>query len=194
MLNVVLMGGNGYLGRNFTKQWLANETGETHFYVLSRSGKNQLNDSAITNIKVDVTDQAEVLKAIPKQVDYIIDFVGAPSDDPQVFAKLNQQPAQVMRAVAQERHVKAMGFVGGILGPKKFTQTKKELIHYLQESTVPLAYVEPTLVYGAGRKDKMTRNVPLLKFLGLFSSKFKPVLVDEVVGELRDKLLAAGNK
>lgn len=188
------MGGNGYLGRNFTKQWLANEAGEVHFYVLSRSGENQLKNPAITNIKVDVTDQVAVLKSIPERVDYIVDFVGAPNDDPEVFAKLNQQPARVMRAVAQKRQVKAMGFIGGVLGPKKFTQTKKELIHYLQESTVPVAYVEPTLVYGAGRKDKMTRNVPLLKFLGLFSKNFKPVLVGEVVDELRRKLLAAGNK
>lgn len=194
MLNVVLMGGNGYLGRNFTKQWLANETDATHFYVLSRSGKNQLKDPAITNIQVDVTDQAAVLRAIPEQVDYIVDFVGAPSDDPEVFAKLNQQPVQVMRAVAQKRQAKAMGFIGGVLGPKQFTRTKKELIYYLQKSPVPLAYVEPTLVYGAGRKDKMTRNVPLLKFLGLFSKKFKPVLVDAVVNELRTKLLAAGKQ
>lgn len=111
-----------------------------------------------------MTDEQAVLDAIPDTIDYIVDFVGAPSNDPQEFIKLNQQPAHVMRAVAEKRHAKAMGFIGGILGPKKFTTVKKELIAYLQESSVPLAYVEPTLVYGAGRKDKMTRNVPLLKF------------------------------
>lgn len=85
-----------------------------------------------------------------------------------------------------------MGFVGGVLGPKQFTSTKKQLIKYLQESTIPLAYVEPTLVYGAGRHDPMTRNVPVLKFLGIFSKKFKPVLVGDVVNELREKLVKAG--
>ena len=137
-----------------------------------------------------MTDEQAVLDAIPDTIDYIVDFVGAPSNDPQEFIKLNQQPAHVMRAVAEKQHAKAMGFIGGILGPKKFTTVKKELIAYLQESSVPLAYVEPTLVYGAGRKDKMTRNVPLLKFLGIFSRKFKPVLVGDVVETLRQRLVS----
>ena len=137
-----------------------------------------------------MTDEQAVLDAIPDTIDYIVDFVGAPSNDPQEFIKLNQQSAHVTRAVAENLHAKAMGFIGGILGPKKFTTVKKELIAYLQESSVPLAYVEPTLVYGAGRKDKMTRNVPLLKFLGIFSRKFKPVLVGDVVETLRQRLVS----
>lgn len=188
MKKIVLLGGNGYLGRNFTQDWLKHDR-DCQFYVLSRSGRNQLTDSNIINIKADVTDERAVLAAVPDTIDYIVDFVGAPSKDPQAFVKLNQQPAHVMRTVAEKRHAKAMGFIGGILGPKKFTTVKKELIAYLQQSSVPLAYVEPTLVYGAGRKDKMTRNVPLLKFLGIFSRKFKPVLVGEVVETLRQRLI-----
>lgn len=84
-----------------------------------------------------------------------------------------------------------MDFIGGTLGPKKFTQTKRKLIAYLKESPIPLAYVEPTLVYGNGRKDKMTRNVPFLKFWGIFSQKFKPVEVNDVVSELYQKLMLA---
>lgn len=188
MQNIVLLGGNGYLGRNFTEDWLKYDQ-DSHFYVLSRSGKNQLTSDAITNVKADVTDEQAVLKALPDKVDYIVDFIGAPSNDPQEFMNLNQKPARVMRAVAEKKNAQAMGFIGGILGPKKFTSVKKELINYLQASPVPLAYVEPTLVYGAGRKDKMTRNVPLLKFLGIFSAKFKPVLVGEVVEDLRQQLV-----
>lgn len=188
MKNIVLLGGNGYLGRNFTENWL-NHDQDSHFYVLSRSGENHLLSTAVTNYKVDVTDEQAVLAALPDRVDYIVDFVGAPNNDPQLFEKLNQKPAQVMRAVAEKKGVKAMGFIGGLLGPKKFTTTKKELINYLQQSSVPLAYVEPTLVYGAGRKDKMTRNVPLLKFLGIFSRKFRPVLVGDVVETLRKQLV-----
>ena len=157
--------------------------------MLSRSGTNQLVDPTITNLKVDVTNEAAVLAAVPDKVDYIVDFVGAPNKDPQVFDRLNYQPAKVMRAVAEKKHSRAMGFIGGILGPKKFTTAKKQIIADLEQGSVPLAYVEPTLVYGAGRKDNMTKNVPFLKFMGLFSNKFKPVLVDDVVNELRKKLL-----
>ena len=38
----------------------------------------------------------------------------------------------------------------------------------------------------------MTRNVPLLKLLGIFSAKFKPVLVGDVIEKLRQKLINFG--
>lgn len=189
MVKVVLLGGNGYLGRNFVEEWVRHEQEPVKFYVLSKSGHNQLHSDSVVNIKVDVDDEGEVFQVLPDQFDYIVDFIGAPNNDPEIFDQLNYQPAKVMKDVAEKYNCKAMGFVGGVLGPKQFTNAKKEIIADLQQSRVPLAYVEPTLVYGAGRKDKMTRNVPLLKFLGLFSKKFKPVLVDDVVNELRHKLL-----
>jgi UDP-glucose 4-epimerase len=64
-----------------------------------------------------------------------------------------------------------MGFIAGSLGPKSFVQGRADLVKFLQDSSVPLAYVSPTLVYGNGRKDDMTRWVPLLKFFGIFSKK-----------------------
>lgn len=188
MINVVLFGGNGYVGSNFVKEWLAHGPANVHFYVFTRTVTSRQNDY-VTDVKVDVTDEQAVLAVLPERVDYIIDFVGAPSKNPQTFDQLNYQPARVMQTVAEQKHVRAMGFIGGILGPRKFTHAKKKIIKQLQASSIPLAVVEPTLIYGASRNDAMTRNVPFLKFLGLFLSRFKPVLVTEVVNELREQLL-----
>lgn len=76
------------------------------------------------------------------------------------------------------------------LGPKSFVQGKADLVKFLQDSSVPLAYISPTLVYGNGRKDDMTRWLPLLKFFGIFSKKLKPVEVNNVADELVRKMLA----
>lgn len=38
MTTIVLLGGNGYIGRNVTKNWLKKDS-SAEFYVLSRSGK-----------------------------------------------------------------------------------------------------------------------------------------------------------
>lgn len=38
MTTIVLLGGNGYIGRNVTKNWLKKDL-SAEFYVLSRSGK-----------------------------------------------------------------------------------------------------------------------------------------------------------
>ena len=188
MTNIALLGGNGYIGRNVTQEWISQDS-EAKFYVVSRSGKNQLLYPQITNIKADVTNFDEVNKQLPEKIDYIIDFIGAPEKNPEKFKQINVLPAEVMLKIAKEHHVKAMGFIGGILGDKAFVQGKKKIEQMLRQSGIRLEVVAPTLVYGNGRKDSLSKMVPFLKFMGLFSKKFKPVDVSVVAKELVDKLL-----
>lgn len=187
MTNFVLLGGNGYLGRNFV-QYAQQQDPTAHFYVVSRSGKNQLSSTAITNIAADI-NSATVIPGLPAEVDYVVDFIGGPEQDPAAAKALNDEPAALMQKLAEQYHARAMGFIGGILGPKDFVQTKKRLIRQLQQSPIRLAYVEPTLVYGNGRHDSMTRWVPLLKVAGIFSKKMRPVNVNDVVEQLWKRLV-----
>lgn len=187
-MNIVLLGGNGYLGRAVTKTWLEQDVNAT-FYVVSRFAQNKLADPRIINVRADVSDYDALKNVLPEKVDYIVDFVGRPEKDAARSELVNTKPALVMKKIAEEYHVKKMGFIGGLLGPKHFLQTKAELIATLQTSSVPLAYVNPTLIYGADRDDSMTKMVPLLKFFGHFSKNMKPVLVDEVATELVQKMI-----
>ncbi|GFZ26126.1 NAD-dependent epimerase/dehydratase family protein [Lactobacillus corticis] len=188
MTKAVLLGGNGYLGRVVSDHWLKQDP-TIELYVVSRSGKNQLINDRIINLKADVTDYAAVEQVLPEQVDYIIDFVGRPEKDPQAFHQINDLPAEVMLKLAQKYQVKAMGFIGGILGDKAFVTGKAKIAARLEASGIKTAVVNPTLVYGSGRNDSMTKLVPLLKFFGIFSKKFRPVTADSVADELLTKLL-----
>ncbi|WP_047999118.1 NAD-dependent epimerase/dehydratase family protein [Lactiplantibacillus herbarum] len=190
-LNIVLLGGNGYIGRELTRQWHAQDA-EAEFWVLSRSGKNQLDLPVIHNYAVDVTDQAAVEAVLPTQVDYIVDLVGRPEKDAELSKQINDAPAMVMQALAEERQICAIGFIGGKLGPKAFLATKQRLIDQLSTSKIPLAYVEPTVVYGADRDDQIAKMVPLLRFAGLFAKNIRPVEVSVVAKKLLDSLLVAG--
>ena len=187
MTNVVLLGGNGYLGRNVTQKWL-NEDSKAEFYVVSRSGKNQLTDSRIHNLKADVSSYEDVEKVLPEKIDYIVDFIGAPEKDPEKFKQINDIPVDVMLNIAQKYNVKKMGFIGGRLGPKNFIDGKKKIADKLKSSGIPTEVVSPTLVYGNGRKDSMTRWVPMLKFFGIFVKNLKPVDVNEVATEMVEKM------
>lgn len=187
-MNIILLGGNGYLGREVTKQWLAKDSTAV-IYTVSRSGKNKFADKRVINLQADVSNYYAVEKVLPEKFDYIVDFVGRPEKDAALSDKVNTQPALVMKKIAEKSQVKAMGFIGGLLGPKHFLNTKAELIATLQKSPVRLAYVTPTLIYGADRNDSMSKMVPFLKFFGLFSKSMKPVRVEEVASELIDKLL-----
>lgn len=192
-MNIVLLGGNGYIGRNVTKNWLKINP-KTTFYVISRSGKNQLESPQIKNIKADVTNFDEINKRMPPKINYIIDFIGAPEKDPKKFKEINNLPAEIMLKIAKAYNVEAMGFIGGILGDKAFVQGKKEIEQMLRASGIRLEVVAPTLVYGNGRKDNLVKMVPFLKFMGLFSTKFKPVDVNLVADELISKMVHSNKK
>ena len=190
MTNVVLLGGNGYIGRNVTETWLKEDPSAV-FYVISRSGKNQLTNPRIYNFAADVSDYKAVTAILPDQVDYILNFVGRPEKDPQAFVEVNNKPAQVMLQIAKDKQVKAMGFVGGVLGPKSFVEGKRRIAKTLSASGIRTEVVEPTLVYGNGRRDILAKLVPVFKFFGLFMKNMKPILVTDVAGELVLKMIQA---
>ena len=188
MTNVVLLGGNGYIGRNVTEKWLKEDPSAV-FYIISRSGKNQFANSRIYNLAADVSDYKAVVAVLPDQVDYIVDFIGCPESDPATFEAVNDKPAQVMLQLAKDKKVKAMGFIGGLLGPKSFLDGKKRITDQLRASGIRTEVVEPTIVYGNGRSDALAKLVPVFKFFGLFMKNMKPVLVTEVADELVSKMV-----
>ena len=124
----------------------------------------------------------------PEKIDYIINLVGGPEKNEKIFNQKNRKPAEVMLRIAEEKNVRAMGFIGGKLGPKAFVEVKKELIEKLSKSRIRLEYVEPTIVYGNGRNDTLAKLIPIFKFLGLFNKNMKPVQVDDIVRELVSNL------
>ncbi len=188
MKTVVMLGGNGYIGRNVTEKWLEKDQ-DTQFVVVSRSGKNQLVNARVKNVKGDSSDYESVISVIPETVDYIVDFVGRPEKDPEVFKQVNDIPADVMLRIAKEKNVEAMGFLGGVLGPKSFVKGKKEIADRLKASGIRTEVVSPTVVYGNGRNDSMTKMVPLLKFFGIFVKNMKPVHVNDVADEMVRKMI-----
>lgn len=189
MTNVVLLGGNGYLGREVMRTWLRKDP-TASFYVLSRSGKNSLEKENIQNFAVNLSDQEAVKEVLPESVDYVLDFVGGPAkSDEENYAK-NIQPVQVMKRIARDYRVRAMGFVGGIFGPSSFTSTKAEQIKELKQLGIPLAYVEPTVIYGGERNDAIAKMVPLFRVLGIFMKKARPMRVQDVASDLVEQILA----
>ena len=185
----VLLGGNGYIGREVSSQRLDADP-EARFVVISSSGKNSLVSDRVTTVAADATSYEALAEALPERFDTIVNFLGHPAKSEEENQRINVAPVRAMKRLAQERGADAIGYVGGILGPRSFTETKKRMIEDLRDSGLPVAVVEPTIVYGGGRRDTLSRMVPLFKFLGLFSATFKPVLVSDVaaglVGQLRD--------
>lgn len=186
--NVVILGGNGYIGNTIIEKWLERDK-SAEFFSISRSGKGRMSKSNVHYLKADVTDLEQVQSVLPECVDYIVDCVGVYTKDKEQLEKYNLLPAKVMLEIADQKSVKGIGYIGGVMGPKEFTDSKSYVIQMLCSSKHKIAYVEPTLVYGNGRNDTLSKMVPLLKFAGIFSKKMKPVKVDDLADELISKLI-----
>lgn len=142
MTKAVLLGGNGYIGRATNEAWMKADP-ETEFYVISRSGRNKLTDKRIHNLRADVSDYEEVKPVLPEDFDYIVDFVGAPENDPEKFKRINVMPAKVMKRLAEEYKAKKMGLIAGSLGPKSFVQGRPGQIPAGQLSSFGICFSDP---------------------------------------------------
>lgn len=58
-----------------------------------------------------------------------------------------------MLEIADQKSVKGLGYIGGVMGPKEFTDSKSYVVQMLCSGKHKISYVEPTLVYGNGRND-----------------------------------------
>lgn len=189
-MNIIMLGGNGYIGRETTRQWLERDP-DAHFVVLSRSGTNSLTDARITNAQADCSDTSAIVRTMHETlpegsaVDCIVDFVGGMGDPSE-----NVEPARAMIAAAEALDARVLGYVGGALGGKTFIESKQQAAQLLADSGRPVAVVSPTLVYGAGRSDALAKMVPLMKFFGIFAKSMKPVRVEDVAAQLIDELCA----
>lgn len=190
MTNIVLLGGNGYIGTNVVKYWRQKDP-TAQFYIVSRSGKSEVSGENIHDICADATNFEQTDEKLPEEITYIADLIGGPEKHPDKFKKLNDLPAQTMLKVAEKHHVKSMGFIGASMGDKHFIDGKQRIIKMLNNSGIPLAVVSPTLVFSDGHKDKIAA---IMDIIGIFSKKRRPITVTEVAGDFVNKIVKAGHK
>lgn len=186
--NVVLLGGNGYIGTAIIQAWMK-QNPEAVFYALCRTGQGPLKSENVHYIACDATDLKEVSAALPDKVDYMVDCVGVYTSDEQKLQQFNILPAKVMLEAAKGHDVKAFGYIGGSMGSKAFKASKLQAEKLLESGPTPVVVISPTLVYGNGRHDAMSKLVPLLKFAGFFNPKLKPITASDLADQMVAQLL-----
>lgn len=189
MENVLLIGGNGYIGQEVLRQWMELDT-QTHFYIVSRTGNSKIQNERVHNIVADFTQIDPVLVGLPENIHCIINFIGRPEKDIAQLDKVNKVPVENMIKLAEKFKVYSLGFIGGLLGPKSFIKIKADLIQKLKNTDKNISYVEPTIVYGGGRNDSLAKLIPVFKVLGLFIKNMKPMELNQVANELVQKLIS----
>lgn len=187
-MKAIILGGNGLVGRELTRQWLKRDQ-DIEIYVVSRSGNNVISHKNVHNIKGDIQHVEQIKSQLPNQVDYVVDLIGGPEKDEQKLKALNLVPAEVTIQLADDLHAEHIGFLGASLGPKDFINIKKDIISKLKATNKKFSVVSPTIIYGGERQDTLGKLIPLFKVLGKVSKNMKPVHVTDVALALLKQLM-----
>lgn len=108
-MKAIILGGNGLVGRELTRQWLKRDQ-DIEIYVVSRSGNNVISHKNVHNIKGDIQHVEQIKSQLPNQVDYVVDLIGGPEKDEQKLKALNLVPAEVTIKLADDLHAEHIGF------------------------------------------------------------------------------------
>lgn len=92
-----------------------------------------------------------------------------------------------MLEIADQKSVKGLGYIGGVMGPKEFTDSKSYVVQMLCSGKHKISYVEPTLVYGNGRNDIVFSSYKLSVLCELFSYLQFSVVKDVVIRHIMQK-------
>jgi UDP-glucose 4-epimerase len=183
MTTIVLLGGNGYIGKEVIRQWLERDT-EAQLFVVGRPIPQDSSNARLHYIQADVSKYEELEKSLPRQVDYLVNLTYGTMDI-----------VKAMRKFAEEHHVKVMGYINAILSPSAlaefgdnreatdFVKMKLDLLTYLQESKIRVASINLTVAYGNRTDDigKMISTGQLDSFNPVRVEIAACMLIDEVV-------------
>lgn len=175
MTTVVLVGGNGYIGREITQQWLERDP-KAEFYVTSRTDRHVVEDPRVHHVQVNPEDAAAFEQALPESADYVVNLTYGS------VAVLNS-----LRIYAERHGAQAIGNINAVAttpGFEDFVAMKKAELEYLRKSDVRVANVDLTAAYGASRDDELAARIKS----GALDDQ-SPVHVEIVACLLIDRLL-----
>ena len=163
-MNILLIGGNGFLGESLLKE----------------APKNNINISYLSRHKIKNKElnhinwiQADIFN-IEEKFDVVIHLVGTIKNK-NMYKKLNTQSVTKSIKLCSKFNINKLVYISANGGFKDYFNSKKQAEEFVKSSSLNYLIVRPGLMYGTSRPTSYLNVLPIKIFSALNISFFKNV-------------------
>ena len=168
-MNILLIGGNGFLGESLIKKALEKRINVSY---LSR---NKIKNSELYGINWIQADIFNIDKInIEKKFDIAIHLVGTIKNK-NMYDRLNTQSVAKSIELCTKFNINKLVYISANGGFKDYFNSKKQAEEFVKSSSLNYLIVRPGLMYGSSRPTSYLNVLPIKIFSALNISFFKNV-------------------
>lgn len=168
-MNILLIGGNGFLGESLIKEALKNNINISY---LSRHKIKNKELSHINWIQADIFNIEKI--NIEEKFDVVIHLVGTIKNK-NMYKKLNTQSVAKSIELCTKFNINKLVYISANGGFKDYFNSKKQAEEFVKSSSLNYLIVRPGLMYGTSRPTSYLNVLPIKIFSALNISFFKNV-------------------
>ena len=184
-MNILLIGGNGFVGKELIKQ-ATNKS--LNISYLSRNKIMDIDFKNIHWIQGDIFSIDNI--NIEEKFDVAIHLVGTIKNK-QLYKKLNTESVAKSLQLCSKNNIKKLVYFSAKGGFADYYNSKKNAEQFIEQSTIDYLIVRPGLMYGTNRPSSYFNVIPIKLFATLGISFFKnvyPLPVSKVVTNVMDTI------
>ena len=185
-MNILLIGGNGFVGQALIKEFMKYRVDVSY---LSRTQNHSISKDEATWIQGDIFDIENIL--INEKYDIAIHLIGTIKNK-NLYSKLNTESVSQSIKLCQKHKIKKLVYFSANGGFKRYLESKLAGERLVKDSKLDYLIVRPGLIYG---KDRLTSyfNILPIKFfskLGIpFFKNVYPLPVEKVAKSVVKSIL-----
>ena len=181
-MNILLIGGNGFLGKSLLKEALKNNINIS--YLARHKIKNkELNH--INWIQADIFNIEEI--NIEEKFDVVIHLVGTIKNK-NMYKKLNTQSVAKSIKLCSKFNINKLVYISANGGFKDYLTSKRNAEKFVESSVLNYLIVRPGLIYGSRRLTSYLNIFPI-KIFSAFNISFFKKVYPLAVSKISEKII-----
>ena len=185
-MNILLIGGNGFVGQALIKEFTENKVKVSY---LSRTQNHSISKNEATWIQGDIFDLDNIM--IKESYDITIHLIGTIKNK-NLYPKLNIESVAQTIKICQKHNINKLVYFSANGGFKRYIESKRNGEKLVVDSNLDYLIVRPGLMYGKDRLTSYFNILPIKFFSKLGITFFKnvyPLPVNKVAESVVNAIL-----